>query len=148
MVTPIALQNGLRLVGLGELLSQPVVPVDWLWEGRLAAGSVSIAAAKPKVGKSTIGRNLALAVARGEPFLGWGVKRGRVLYLALEERSEDVAADFRAMGADGSEDIQIAEFGSVLNVVNIIRELKPVLVVVDPLFRLVSVRDEKAYAEI
>jgi hypothetical protein len=32
-------------------------------------------------------------------------------------------------------------------VVNILRERKPVLLVVDPLFRLLSVKDEKAYAE-
>ncbi len=84
--------DGLNLVRLGELLSRPVVPVDYVWRGRLVAGSISIIASKPKVGKSTPGRNLALAVARGESFLGWPVKRGPVLYFALEERAEDVAA--------------------------------------------------------
>jgi hypothetical protein len=140
-------ESGLKLVGLGDLLSRPVVPVDWILRGRLAAGSVSIVVSKPKVGKSTLARNLALAIARGEPFLGWPVKHGTVLYLALEERSEDVAADFRAMGADGSEDILLADAGTALDVVTILRERKPVLLVVDPLFRLLSVRDEKAYAE-
>jgi hypothetical protein len=140
-------ESGLKLVELGDLLSRPVVPVDWILQERLAAGSVSIVASKPKVGKSTLARNLALAIARGEPFLGWPVKHGTVLYLALEERSEDVAADFRALGADGSEDILLADAGTALDVVTILRERKPVLLVVDPLFRLLSVRDEKAYAE-
>lgn len=140
-------ESGLKLVELGDLLSQPVVPVDWVLRERLAAGSVSIVASKPKVGKSTLARNLALAIARGEPFLGWEVKRGTVLYLALEERATDVAADFRAMGADGSEDILLADAGTALEVVTILRERKPVLLVVDPLFRLLSVKDEKAYAE-
>jgi len=142
-----ARESGLKLVGLGELLSRPVVPVDWVLRGRLAAGSVSIVASKPKVGKSTLARNLALAIARGESFLGWPVKHGPVLYLALEERSEDVAADFRAMGANGSEEILLADAGTALDVVTILRERKPVLLVVDPLFRLLSVKDEKAYAE-
>jgi hypothetical protein len=148
-----ALMNGtsktgnLKPIGLGELLSRPAVPVDWILRGRLAAGSVSIIASKPKVGKSTLARNLALAIARGESFLGWPVKHGPVLYLALEERSEDVAADFRAMGANGSEEILLADAGTALDVVTILRERKPVLLVVDPLFRLLSVKDEKAYAE-
>jgi hypothetical protein len=140
-------ESGLKLVELGDLLSRPVVPVDWVLRARLAAGSVSIVASKPKVGKSTLARNLALAIARGEPFLGWAVKRGSVIYLALEERSEDVTADFRALGADGSEDILLADAGMALDVVTTLREKKPVLLVVDPLFRLLSVKDEKAYAE-
>jgi len=139
--------GNLKPIGLGELLSRPAVPVDYVVDRRLVAGGVSITVAKPKVGKSTLARNLALCVARGEPFLGWPVKHGPVLYLALEERSEDVAADFRAMGADGSEDILLADAGTALDVVTILRERKPVLLVVDPLFRLLSVQDEKAYAE-
>ena len=139
--------NGLKLTALGELLSRPVVPVDYVWQERLVSGCVSIVASKPKVGKSTLARNLALSIARGEPFLGWPVKRGPVLYLALEERGEDVAADFRAMGADGSEDIQIADSATVLDVVSILQDKRPVLVVVDPLFLLVRIQDANAYAE-
>lgn len=142
-----AAATGLKLTRLGELLLRPAIPVDWVLDGRLVAGSVSIVASKPKVGKSTFARNLALAVARGEPFLGLHVKRGAVLYLALEERIEDVAADFRAMGADGSEDIQIADAAQILDVVTILMERRPVLLVIDPLFRLLVVRDEKGYAE-
>ncbi|MGH9604289.1 MAG: bifunctional DNA primase/polymerase [Terracidiphilus sp.] len=143
-----AKESGLRLVGLGDLLSRPAIPVDWIWEGRLAVGTMSICAAKPKVGKSTVGRNLALAVARGESFLGWACRRGAVLYLALEERLEDVAADFRTLGADGGEDIQLADAGAVLDLLALLMDKKPALLVIDPLFRLVNVRDEKAYAEV
>jgi hypothetical protein len=142
-----AKESGFKLVELGDLLSRPEVPVDWVLQGRLAAGSVSIVASKPKVGKSTLARNLALAIARGEPFLGWAVKRGTVIYLALEERAEDVAANFRALGADGTEGILLTDAGTALDVVTSLRERKPVLLVVDPLFRLLSIKDEKAYAE-
>jgi hypothetical protein len=139
--------NGFKLVELGKLLSQPVTPVNWIWEQRLVTGSVSIVAAKPKVGKSTFARNLALAVARGQDFLDTKVKRGGVVYLILEERAEDVTADFRALGATGEENILIAEAGTVLDVVSLLQDKKPVLLVIDPLFRLVSVKDEKGYAE-
>lgn len=140
--------SGLTLVELGDLLSRPVVPVDWTWEERLAAGTMSILASKPKTGKSTLARNLCLAVARGEAFLGWECRRGSVLYLALEERLEDVAADFRTLGANGSEDIRFSVGGTVLDVLALLQDTKPTLLVVDPLFRLVNVRDEKAYAEV
>lgn len=94
--------DGLKLVRLGELLSQPVLPVDYLLAGRLVAGSVSIIASKPKCGNPTFARNLALAEARGRVSLAGTSSRARFC-LALEVRLEDVAADFRAMGAPKSD---------------------------------------------
>ena len=140
--------NGLKLVGLSDLLSRPPSPVDWMWGERLAAGTMSMLASKPKTGKSTLARNLCLAVARGESFLGAPCRRGPVLYMALEERLEDVASDFPTLGADGSEDIQLADAGAVGDLLTLLLDTKPALLVIDPLFRLVNVRDEKAYAEV
>lgn len=143
--------NGFTLVSLGELMAKPDVPVEYVWEGRLASGAVSVVAAKPKVGKSTLARGLALAVARGEDFLGFPTKQGECIYLALEEREEDVRNDFRAMGADGSESIQIhaaaAPAEGIRALCELVKERRPCLVVIDPLFRLARIRDEKAYAE-
>jgi hypothetical protein len=138
----------IHLTTLKDLLSNRTEETEWLWEDRLVVGSLSICAAKPKVGKSTLARNLALAVARGELFLRGSVKKGPVVYLALEERAEDLAADFRTMGADGGEDIAFADRGLMQNVIEMVRERKPVLLVIDPLFRLVRVKDEKGYAEL
>ena len=72
----VATRNGLKLVGLGDLLSQPVVPVDYLLAGRLVAGTVSIITSKPKCGKSTFARNFALAVAQGREFF-WLARQAR-----------------------------------------------------------------------
>jgi hypothetical protein len=144
-------ESGFRLVSLGELLSRPDKPIDWVWQGRLAAGTVSAVVSKPKVGKSTFARNLCLAVSRGEEFLGLPTKGGLCIYLALEERFEDVTADFRAMGATGDEPILIhadtTPESGVRALIALVREQKPVLVVIDPLFRMIHVKDEKAYAE-
>jgi AAA domain-containing protein/uncharacterized protein DUF3854 len=94
---------------------------------------------------------LCFAVARGDDFLGIKTKKGECIYLALEERPEDIRNDFRAMGADGSESIYVhaatAPSEGMLALCRMVRERKPVLVVVDPLFRLARIRDEKAYAE-
>ncbi|MFY9855044.1 MAG: AAA family ATPase [Terracidiphilus sp.] len=148
---PTTTANGFNLVELGELLSRPEVPVDWLVDGMLVRGTVSCAVAKPKVGKGTTARNLCFDVATGAEFLGRKTKKGSCIYLALEERSEEVTADFRAMGADGTEPILIhadttPETAIPLLVV-LVREQRPALLVIDPLIRMVRVRDEKAYAE-
>lgn len=139
------------LTPLADLLSRPDVPIDYVLENRLVAGTVSVVVAKPKVGKSTFARNLCLAISRGEDFLNLKTKRGECIYLALEEREEEVRADFRAMGADGSETILIhaasAPTEGIRALCDLIRDRRPVFVVIDPLFRLARIRDEKAYAE-
>jgi hypothetical protein len=144
-------EDGFRLTGLGELLAQPQVEVDYLVEGMLLRGTVSGVFAKPKVGKSTLARNLCLAVSRGAEFLGRSTKRGSCIYLALEERKEEVVADFRAMGADGSEAIKVyadaVPEAAIHKLAGLVQKERPALVVIDPIIRLVRVRDEKAYAE-
>jgi hypothetical protein len=101
------------------------------------------------VGKSTFARNLCLAVARGEHFLGLPTTKGECVYLALEEREEDVRNDFHAMGAD-SEPILIyaaaAPADGIRALCELVRQRRSRLVVIDPLFRLARVKDERAYA--
>ncbi len=146
-----AKSGGFTLTPLSELLKKPNTPVEFILEDHLVAGTVSGVFAKPKVGKGTLARNLCLAVARGEDFLGLYTKQGECIYLALEEREEDVRDDFRAMGADGSEPILIhaaaAPAEGIGALCELVRERAPRLVVIDPLFRLAHVKDEKAYAE-
>jgi sugar phosphate isomerase/epimerase len=71
--------------------------------------------------------------------------------LALEERENEVRADVVALGATGTEAILVHAAPSpaegMLALVELVRANKPRLVVVDPLFRLARVKDEKAYAE-
>ncbi|SRR5579871_1481914 len=143
--------SGFELMPLNTLLAKAETPTDYIWEGRLVSGTVSAVVAKPKVGKSTFARNLCLAIARGEEFLGLPTRRGECIYLALEERENEVRADFVALGATGTEPILVHAAPSpaegMLALVELVRANKPRLVVVDPLFRLALVRDEKAYAE-
>jgi hypothetical protein len=149
--TPVEKAGGVVLTRLGDLLAKPDTPVDWVLQNTLLAGGVSGVFAKPKVGKSTFSRNLCLAVARGSDFLGLKTKQGECVYLALEEREDDVRNDFRGMGADGSEAIYVhaasAPADGIDALCDLVRQRRPVLVVIDPLFRLARIRDEKAYAE-
>jgi hypothetical protein len=90
-------------------------------------------------------------MARGGDFMGRSTKHGECIYLALEEREQDVRNDFRAMGADGTEPIYIhaaaAPAEGIQMLCKLVRERKPRLIVIDPLFRLARVKDESAYAE-
>jgi putative DNA primase/helicase len=143
--------KGFVLTRLGDLLAKPDTPVDWVLQNTLLSGGVSGVFAKPKVGKSTFCRNLCLAISRGGDFLGFKTKQGECVYLALEEREDDVRNDFRSMGADGSEAIYVHAASAPADGINalcdLVRQRRPVFVVIDPLFRLARIRDEKAYAE-
>jgi putative DNA primase/helicase len=143
--------GGFTLTPLCELLARPDAPVDYLLDGCLVVGTVSGVFAKPKVGKGTLARNLCLAVSRGEDFLGLTTKQGECVYLALEERAQDIKRDFRAMGADGTEPILIhaaaAPAEGMKALCELVRERKPRLVVIDPIIRLARIKDERAYAE-
>jgi hypothetical protein len=143
--------SGFVLQHVGELLAKPEVPTDYIVDGLLVAGTASLDAAKPKAGKSTFARNLGVTVAHGEPFLGRPTKQGEVIYLALEEREQDVTNDFRAMGCTSDTPIHVHAApmpkDGVAALCDLIRQRKPALVVGDPLIRLIRVKDEKAYAE-
>jgi hypothetical protein len=143
---------GFQLTKLCDLLATEFPPDQYLLEKRLVVGTVSLAVAKPKVGKSTLARNLAIKVARGEEFLGLKTRKGPVIYLALEERAQEIQKDFKAMGADGTEEIYVHAAPSPVeglrHLIDLVRERKPALVVIDPIFRFTKVKDEKAYAEI
>ena len=141
----------LELIPLSDLLQEPEEAVSWTVDGLLPSSGFSVLAGKPKAGKSTLARELALRVARGEPFLGRSTDRGPVIYLALEEKRAEVRRHFEDMGADGSEKIYIFAATAPVNAFERIRrsveEIKPALLIVDPLFRLARVKDANDYAQ-
>ena len=67
-----------------ELIAQNIPPVRWVLPGILPEG-LTILAGKPKMGKSWLALDLAIAVATGGSVLGVQVERADVLYLALED---------------------------------------------------------------
>lgn len=131
---------------------EPEEQITWLLADKLPAGGLSILSAKPKVGKSTFARCLALSVSTGESFLDCSTTKGPVIYLALEEKRGEVRRHFADLGATGDEEIYIhaasAPQEAVLELCALTKQIHPVLVVIDPLFKFVRIRDEKAYAEV
>jgi hypothetical protein len=144
--------NGLALTRLGDLLNEPEEQVDWLVDKLLPASGFSLLVAKPKAGKSTLARNLALAVAQGKDFFGKPTQHGPVIYFALEEKRSEVKKHFRDMGATGEEGIYIFAASAPIDALQQIRavaeEKKPALIIIDPLFRLTRVKDGNDYAQV
>lgn len=145
-------KNGLILTKLSDLLNEPEETVSWLVDKLLPAGGFSLLVAKPKAGKSTLARNLALTVARGDSFLNRTTQQGAVIYLALEEKRSEVRKHFHDLGATGTEEIYIhaasAPVDALLQVRAIAEEKKPVLIIIDPLFRFTRVKDGNDYTQV
>lgn len=147
-----SLENSMVFTRLNDLFQEPEEQTKWLADGLLPTGGFSIVVAKPKVGKSTIARGLALNIASGQPFLGKEVSKGAVVYLALEEKRYEIKRHFQDMGATGNEEIHIyvggAPADAITQIKRVVQEIKPVLVIIDPLFRFTKVKDGNDYHQV
>lgn len=139
------------LIQAKVLLALEEPETEWLWEGVLPAGGLSLLVAKPKVGKTTLAFNLAVAVAGGEDFLGRKTKQSPVVYLALEEKRSEIRKKLKAL-AEAPERICF-HFGSapdkaIQEVRTLIQNTKAGLLVVDVLQKLCRIKDLNDYAQV
>jgi predicted ATP-dependent serine protease len=81
-----------------DLADETAEAPDWLIHHLLPRGTLGLLVAYPKVGKSTLASQLAVAVAQGRDFLGRPTKQGGVLYVVAEERRDDVMRRLRHFG--------------------------------------------------
>ena len=127
--------------------------LEWFVNDLLIKGGVTLFTGDPKAGKSTIIRQLVKATTIGGYFLGRKVKQGRVLYLALEESEALLKYQLKKVGINGEEDIYI-HIGAprtddpIEALADAMRELDPVLVVVDTLGHIFGASDFNDYAEV
>lgn len=109
---------------LEEVLSSYNPSSNWIIPQLLRSAGLFVLAGEPKIGKSIIGYHLAYAVAISGRFLGKPVKKGRVLYLQLEEDMSTISERFHFVG-----------FGNKRNTaVNLAIEFDPSVVTVDRTF--------------
>lgn len=147
-------KRGFALTRLSDLLAEPPEEIAYVWEDTLPKGGLSLLVAKPKVGKSTLARNLALRVARGDAeFLVRKIPApGPVVYLALEEKRSEVRRHFERMGATEELPILIhigsAPEEALQELRTAIVNSRAILAIVDPLQRLARVSDLNDYAQV
>jgi hypothetical protein len=141
-----------RFMSVGELYAQPDQPTEWQAENLLPIAGTSFIVAKPKVGKSVTGQNLAVATAQGTPFLGRATRKGPVLYLALEEKQAEITRHLRGIGARSEDPLYVyaaaAPQEAMEWLAEAVREYQPVLIIIDTWHRLTRVRDINDYAAV
>jgi hypothetical protein len=125
-------------------------PTEWLVDQLFKEASFNICAGGPKSGKSSLMRQLAVAVSRGEPFLDCPTKQGDVLYLCPDEQdATELRRSFNQLGAgDG---VLVSTFP--VNRYSLIADLKDAilehpqvsLIVLDTLEKTVSMEDLNDY---
>lgn len=104
-----------------ELLAAQFPPIQWAVPGLIPVG-LSILAGRPKMGKSWLSLQIAVAVGSGGMVLGRRVDQAKVLYLALEDSERriqdrlmkqradagaliDFRFDWRPLAAEGMNDL-------------------------------------------
>jgi hypothetical protein len=140
-------------VELGILLETPDKEEDWLVKGLLLRGGLSIIVGAPKIGKTTLIRQLEKSILRGEPFLERKTFKGSIMHFSFDEKAKTSKRHYQALGLTKN-DKMILHFGA-LDIPNYIKDLeddilkyKPSLVVVDTLFDMVEVDDVNNYGPI
>lgn len=126
------------------------VAYDWLVDGLLIRGGISLIAGSPKSGKSTITRQLSKAVVNGELFLDRPVKKGKVLYLALEESEALLKEQLTKIGIKQDNDIMFhvgpISSGNIYDsLTEIITNYKADLLVIDTLLLLAQFENINDY---
>ena len=116
----------------------------------LPIGGTAILAGRPKGGKSTLALNLALAVARGEPFFGRATRQGTVLYVALEGAKGAWTQVLGSLGVTADDDLYLcidrAPESAIQWLQEVTEQYQPVLVIIDTMQRLLRVKDGNDYA--
>lgn len=142
-----------------KMRHEDVKPHSWLLEGLIGEEGASMIVAKPKVGKSTVSRALAIAVARGdETFMGKKLHRhGPVIYISFkgEGTESSVKREFHKLTGGEAIKHDLHVFYDALAPVDIVRRLyesvediRPALVVVDTFGGLAQVVDMNDYSKV
>jgi AAA domain len=85
---PAAIEGNADIVYLSDLQPRPV---EWLWQDRLASGTLSMISGEPGSGKTWVALAIAAALSRGRaPFTGEKLKPCTVLYASMEHDSSEV----------------------------------------------------------
>ncbi len=142
----------MKLLHISELAGIPDVSDQFLAHGLLPSVGIAGLIGKPKTFKSTFARQLSLAVAQGEFFLGQKTVQGPVIYICLEDHPKRFEQHLRELGATCNEPIYIVSDVDQINkterIAQIIADIKPRLVVIDTMQRFLRVADLADYSKV
>ena len=150
--SPLPSSGSFHFTSWTELLSEPEETQSWLWDRTLATSSISILVSRPKVGKSTLARSIAVAVATGGQLLGRDVAPGKILYLqfSAEGKRSELRQSLERAAVPLDDRIWIYTGPSVPDPIDALEaavaQHRPSLVIIDTLIRWVPVSDANDYS--
>jgi AAA domain len=145
------------LLSSSEWSALPVPPKEWIVDGLLRTGRrrPSILAGKAGDGKSTLAKQLAIALAQGIPFLGRATKRSPSIYWQTEDEVPDVVEALLQMGyvPGRDEEIYILDGTAEENNVHTLRQAliehrDAKVVIVETLDDLIKSRDSNSGTDV
>lgn len=141
-----------KLIPISELYKIET-KLEWVVDGLLCKGGVSLLSAVPKAGKSQLARQLMYAIATGTKFLGRNTIKGEVHYYAIEEQSEVINLSFKKLGLPSTSNLfvhvgDIFSENRIKDLHEVLKERKPLLIVIDTLFDVLDVESENNYKDV
>lgn len=147
-----------RPLTISDLFAFEVPEIEYAVEGILPQGSACLLSGREKSGKGLITLDLCASIALGEPFLGCDVLQGPAIYCAAEEHVRDVRSRVEArigdnrdaplyvLPLDGStgDRLRLDEPESMQRLWDMVAEMEPVVVVLDPFRELHECREDDA----
>lgn len=145
-------QSSLQRMSFEEIFDTAPDYCDWLLHDLLISDELSVLAAPPRAGKSLFALGLAKAVASGGNFLDRPVKKGKVFYVCVEDSQRKIktrlkAQDWTREEMKAVEEIRNFTLDKLPELVELIKEEKPALVVIDTLSRVRSDANSESSAE-
>lgn len=134
-------------------LGKNVKEVKWVVDRLFMKSGLSLLSGVPKLGKSTIVRQLIAAILKREKFLGRQTEFGEVHYYAIEEDAATIKQSFKKLNLPPNENLlvhvgEIYSKNRLNDFFEILKQRKPVLAVVDTLFDFIKVESENNYSEV
>ncbi len=146
------------IVHWGDEALLPQDDIDWIVDRLLTAGSVCLVVGEPGSKKTWAMLDLAVCIVKGEPWVGYETKRGRVLIIdeesgprRLKRRLSEVlrghavqAEDARRIAWVSLAGFNLREASDLGTLAELIDQEKPLVVIVDALADIMPGADENA----
>lgn len=143
-----------NFISFKDLLTEPENPLKWVVEDYFQEAGTSALVGPPKGGKTTLMRYLMSCVINGESFLEKKTKKGRVIYLALEEHRGECIKLFKNLGIKNPDNFILSftlpekKVERLIRIEKAIFEYNPTIIIIDTLFKFIQVQNTNDYTPI